>query len=261
MAQDEDDGKAGFGSRFLSGLKGMILEDDVPAKRAPEEDVPTGVAPAPRGAKPGVPAPGTGFVAAAPGAAPAPAPAPSYAPASNPQSPMYASLMQVTLARATAYTALTEAMTPLEEIIPDEMTRYRAAFAVIKKNRTLEQVVQAIDMQHLEVLEEEVARFAVQAKSKEHQDVQSRIDEATNLKARIDASNARVVELRRQLAEQVASIEQAIQQDRQRVDEIDRAVAENRQAIESVQRQFDGAAAAVRDNLVGAKAKILKYLS
>lgn len=257
MAQDEDDGKAGFGSRFLSGLKGMILEDDVPAKRAPEEEAPTGVAPAPRGANPGIPAPGSGFVAAAPGAAAAP----SYAPASNPQSPMYASLMQVTLARATAYTALTEAMTPLEEIIPDEMTRYRAAFAVIKKNRTLEQVVQAIDMQHLEVLEEEVARFSVQAKSKEHQDVQSRIDEATNLKARIDASNARVVELRRQLAEQVASIEQAIQQDRQRVDEIDRAVAENRQAIEAVQRQFDGAAAAVRDNLVGAKAKILKYLS
>jgi hypothetical protein len=256
MAQDEDDGKAGFGSRFLSGLKGMILEEDVPAKRAPaEEEAPTGVAPAPRGANPGIPAPGSGFVAAAPGAAP------SYAPASNPQSPMFASLMQVTLARATAYTALTEAMTPLEEIIPDEMTRYRAAFAVIKKNRTLEQVVQAIDMQHLEVLEEEVARFSVQAKSKEHQDVQSRIDEATNLKARIDAANARVVELRRQLAEQVASIEQGIQQDRQRVDEIDRAVAENRQAIDAVQRQFDGAAAAVRDNLVSAKAKILKYLS
>lgn len=252
MAQDED-GKEGFGSRFLSGLKGMILEDDVPAKRAPAEEAPAAVAPAAaaRAANTGTPAPGTGFVASAPGAGPV----------SNPQSPMYANLLSVTLSRATAYTALTEAMTPLEEIIPDEMTRYRAAFAVIKKSRTLEQVVQAIDMQHLEVLEEEVARFDVQARSKQHQDVQSRIDEAAALKARIEAANARVVELRRELEQQVAAIEQSIQQDRQRVNEIDRAVEENRQAIASVQRQFDGAAAAVRENLVSAKAKILKYLS
>lgn len=250
MAQDDEGGKEGFGSRFLSGLKGMILEDDVPAKRAPAEpEAPAAVAPAaaPR-SNPAHPAPGTGFVA-------------NSAPAPMADSPMYANLMSVTLARATAYTALTEAMTPLEEIIPDEMTRYRAAFALIKKSRTLDQVVQAIDMQHLEALEEEVARFEVQAKSKQHQDVQSRIDESASLKARIDAANARVVELRRELEEQVAAIEKSIQQDRQRVSEMDRAVEENRQAIASVQRQFDGAAAAVRENLTSAKAKILKYLS
>lgn len=252
MAQDEDGGKEeGFGSRFLSGLKGMILEDEVPAKRAPAEEPPEAPAAAARGGNPGIPAPGSGFVASS---------QPS-APLSNPQSPMFANLMQVTLSRATAYTALTEAMTPLEEIIPDEMTRYRAAFALIKKSRTLEQVVQAIDMQHLEVLEEEVARFEVQAKSKQHQDVQTRIDESAGLKARIDAANARIVELRREMEQQVAAIEQSIAQDRQRVSDIDRAVEENRQAIASVQRQFDGAAAAVRENLISAKAKILKYLS
>ncbi|MES3023884.1 MAG: hypothetical protein V4857_20150 [Pseudomonadota bacterium] len=255
MAQDEDGGtEESFGSRFLSGLKGMILEDEVPAKRAPAEPEPpangaaNASAAAPRAA-PGQPQPGQAH-AAAPLAAPASA-----------DSPMFASLLSVTLARATAYTALTEAMTPLEEIIPDEMTRYRAAFAVIKKNRTLEQVVQAIDLQHMEVLAEEVARFGVQAKSKQFQDVQSRVDESTNLKAKIDAANAQVANLRRELEEKVRAIEDGIQRDRQRAAEIDRAVAENQKSIEAVQRQFDGAAAAVRENLTGAKAKILKYLA
>ncbi len=259
MAQDENgDKEEGFGSRFLSGLKGMILEDEVPAKRAPAaDDAPGGVAPAAAPAanqgKPGHPAPGTGFVPAAPAVPSSAAPMPS--------SPMFNNLMAVTLGRATAYTALTEAMSPLEEIIPDEMTRYRAAFALIKKSRTLDQVVQAIDMQHMEVLAEEIARFGVQAKSKEYQDVHARTEESNNLKAKIDAANARVLELRRQLEEQVKDIEDSVQRDRQRVSEIDRAVEENRQAIAQVQRQFDGAAAAVRENLTGAKAKILKYLA
>lgn len=254
MAQDDDGSKEeGFGSRFLSGLKGRILEDEVPAKRA-EAEAPVGVAPAvvPR-ASAGHPAPGSGFIPASP-------PMPAGA-APMQSSPMFNSLMSVTLGRATAYTALTEAMTPLEEIIPDEMTRYRAAFALIKKSRTLEQVVQAIDMQHLEVLEEEIARFGVQAKSKEYQEVHSRMEESASLKARIDAANAKVLELRRQLEEQVRDIEDSVQRDRQRANEIDRAVEENRQAIAQVQRQFDGAAAAVRENLTSAKGKILKYLS
>ncbi|WP_146204660.1 hypothetical protein [Massilia glaciei] len=251
MAQNEDGGgEESFGSRFLSGLKGMILEDEVPAKRAPAE-APAAAAPAPAA---GAAARGN------PGQSPS-APAPSFTAPASQDSPMFASLLSVTLARATAYTALTEAMTPLEEIIPDEMTRYRAAFAVIKKNRTLEQVVQAIDLQHMEVLAEEVARFAVQAKSKQFQDVQSRVDESTNLKARIDAANAQVANLRRELEEKVRAIEDGVQRDRQRAAEIDRAVDENQKAIAAVQRQFDAAAAAVRESLTGAKAKILKYLA
>ena len=246
MAQNDDGGsEGGFGSRFLSGLKGLILEDEVPSKQAPDA---AGAAPSPApAAASGQQAPTPVFTA--------------LTSAGMPDSPMYASLLSVTLARTTAYTALTEAMTPLEEIIPDEMTRYRAAFAVIKKNRTLDQVIQAIDMQHMEVLEQEVARFSVQAKSKQYQDVEARLEEAANLKASIEAANAKVVALRRELDAQVNAIEQGIQHDRERAAEIDRAVEENRQAIALVQRQFDGAANAVRANLGSAKAKIVKYLS
>ncbi len=255
MAQDDQEDKgASFGSRFLSTLKDMIIEEDAPPKKAPQEPAAqeaaaassTPSAPAARAAQPSPAAP----------AARAPAPQPA---ATN--SPMYANLMSLTLARQTAYTALTEAMTPLEEIIPDEMTRYRAAFAVIKKNRTLDQVVQAIELQHLEALDQEVARFAVQAKSKEYTDVQAKQEEAGKLKANIDAANAQIVQLRQQFEERVRAIEDSVQRDRQRTEEIEREITDNRAAIDSVQRQFDSTAQAVRQHLESAKAKILQYLA
>lgn len=235
MAQDEKAGNAeGFGSRFLSGLKEMLVEEDAPANKAQADAEP---------------------------AANTAAPARSDVTPASRQSPMYASLMELTLARQTAYTALTEAMQPLEDIIPDEMTRYRAAFAVIKKNRTLDQVLQAIDLQHLDALEQEVARFGVQAKNKEFTDVQSRLDESAQLKARIEAANAQVVNLRRELEERVSTIEQSVQRDRQRATELEREVQQQRAAIESIQRQFDSTAAAVRETLTSARAKIVKYLA
>lgn len=247
MAQDDKDGKEeSFGSRFLSTLKDMIIEEDAPPKKSAEPE-----APAPQSGK------------AAPAAGPQAAVA-ARAPATHhvaADSPMYTNLMALTLAKQTAYTALTEAMTPLEDIIPDEMTRYRAAFAVIKKNRTLDQVVQAIELQHLEALDQEVARFAVQAKSKEYTDVQAKQEEAGKLKANIDAANAQIVQLRQQFEERVRAIEDSVQRDRQRTEEIEREVAANRAAIESVQRQFDSTAGAVRQHLESAKAKIVQYLS
>ena len=174
---------------------------------------------------------------------------------------MTASLMELVLNRTTAYTALTEAMTPLEEIIPDEMTRYRAAFAVIKKNRTLEQVVQAIDLQHMQILESEITRFAAQAKEREASDVDTRIHEAQTLKANIEAANTQVVKVRQEMEARIRAIEDGVQRDRQRLDDIGREVEEKRQAIASVQRQFDVAAASVTASLQQAKTKILKYLS
>lgn len=254
MAQDEQDGKGGsFGSRFLSSLKDMIIEEDTPPKKTVEEESPA-AAPAAAGA---APARAGAATAGAPASAPR-APAPVHVPT---DSPMFTNLMSLTLARQTAYTALTEAMEPLADIIPDEMTRYRAAFAVIKKNRTLDQVVQAIDLQHLEALDQEVARFSVQAKSKEYTDVQAKQEEATKLKANIDAANAQIVQLRQQFEERVRTIEESVQRDRQRTEEIEREVNDNRAAIESVQRQFDSTAQAVRQHLQSAKAKILQYLS
>lgn len=239
--------EGGFGARLLSGLKDLILEEDAPNRGKPIDDK------SPEGSAGGSSA-----------ASPPPLPGTTSKPpigtlASN--SPLTASLLEQVLNRATAYTALTEAMTPLEEIIPDEMTRYRAAFAVIKKNRSLDQVVQAIDLQHMQILDTEISRFASQAKEKEAQDVDFRLVEERTLKGNIEAAERQAVQLREETEMRIRTLQEGLQRDRLRVEEIAREVAEKRQAIASVQRQFDVAAAAVKQSLVEAKAKILKYLS
>lgn len=238
----EKNSEAGFGSRFFSGLKDLIIEDEAPKGPAAT-------------AKPPEPA----ITIAAKNATVASATPPPLPPQAN--QAMQNNLMEVVMSRATAYTALTEAMTPLEEIIPDEMTRYRAAFAVIKKNRSLDQLIQAIDMQHMQILEGEVARFAGQAKQKEAADVDTRLNEARTLKGNIDAANAQAIKIRQELENKVRAIEEGIQRDQHRLEEIDREVEEKRQAIGNVQRQFDYAAEAVKTSLQQAKAKIIKYLS
>jgi hypothetical protein len=237
--------EAGFGSRFISGLKDLILEDE-----APDQAKPDSVEPA-QDRRSGSPKPvasdASGFAATQPG----------YAQSS----PMASSLLEQVLSRPSAYTALHDAIKPLEEIIPDEMTRYRAAFAVIKKNRTLDQVVQAIDMQHMQALEDEVTRFAAQAKQKQATDIDVRLSEAKTLKDNVEAAAGQIVKLREETENRIRVVEAAMQRDRTRLDEIDRELLEKRQAIVQIENQFNGAVASVKDNLVQTKTKILKYLA
>ncbi len=238
-------GEAGFGSRFISGLKDLILEDE-----APDQAKPDGATPAQdvrsSSQKP-LAADASGFAAMQSG----------Y----TQSSPMAASLLEQVLSRPSAYTALHDAIKPLEEIIPDEMTRYRAAFAVIKKNRTLDQVVQAIDMQHMQVLESEVTRFAAQAKQKEAADIDVRLSEAQTLKDNVEAAAVQIIKLREETENRIRVVEAAMQRDRTRLDEIDRELLEKRQAIAQIENQFNSAVASVKDSLVQTKAKILKYLT
>jgi uncharacterized coiled-coil protein SlyX len=228
----------GFGSRLFSGLKDLILEEEFPVRSGSAAAQPSPVATAPVSS----------------GGA-------SAAPVNAANSTIVANLSQLVLSRATAYTALTEAMTPLADIIPDEMTRYRAAFAVIKKSRTLEQVIQAIDLQHMQILEGEVTRFTAQAKEKEGSEVHARISEAKTLNAKIEAANAQVVSIRQEMEARIREIEEGVQRDRKRIDDINREVEEKRAAIASVQHQFDGAVSSVKESLLQEKANILKYLS
>jgi hypothetical protein len=234
--------EGGFGSRLISGLKDLILEDEAPA---PEKTAADGSA---AGQKP------------AQNAGPY-APSMASSPALTVSSPMTASLLEQVLNRATAFTALNEALKPLEEIIPDEMTRYRAAFAVIKKNRSLDQVIQAIDFQHLHMLEDEVTRFAAQAKQKENSDINVRVTEAATLKDNVQAATEQIVKLRDETEKRIRIVEEAMQRDRTRMDEIERELLEKRQAIALVQNQFNSAVASVKDSLLQDKAKIFKYLS
>lgn len=177
-----------------------------------------------------------------------------------PLSPMAQDLLQQVLSRATAYTALTEKLRPLEPVVADERTRYQAAFALIKGSRTLDQVVQAIDLQHVGALEAEVARFAGQLKETEQREIAQRAESLRTLDAGIDARHQEITRLREQLEAQVRAAEDALQADRDRVAQVTREIEDRRQEIAAVQARFDAATREVKDQLAAARDRVLRHL-
>ncbi len=164
------------------------------------------------------------------------------------------------LAKPTAYTALTEKLAPLEAIVLDERTRYQAAYALIRGSRSVDQVVQAIDMQHLPALEAEAARFAAQLDDKERAEVGARSQELQTLTTSIDAAAQQVARLREDAENRIRQIEATVARDRERQALLTREIDSKRQELAGVQHQFDGASKAVAQALDAAKATVLRYL-
>ena len=178
-----------------------------------------------------------------------------------PMSPMATALLERVLSKATAYTALTEKLTPLESIIVDERTRYRAAYALIKGSRSVEQVVQSIDMQHMQALEAEAGRFVAQLREKERVEIGMRSSESQTLSANIDAASQQMARLREELDARIRQIEVTVARDRDRLAQVTQEIDTQRQELAGVQQQFDAAAATVQAALASGKAKVLRYLA
>jgi hypothetical protein len=176
-------------------------------------------------------------------------------------SPMAATLMAQVLSKATAYTALTEKLAPLETIVLDERTRYQAAYALIKSSRSVDQVVQAIAMQHLPALEAEAARFGAQLEDKERQEIGARSQELQTLTTNIDAAAQQVARLREEAEARIRQIEATVARDRERQAQLTREIDAKRQELAGVQRQFDAAARSVAQALEAARATVLRYLA
>ena len=176
-------------------------------------------------------------------------------------SPMAAALLEQVLSKATAYTALTEKLTPLESIIVDERTRYQAAYALIKGSRPVEQVVQAIDMQHMQALEAEAGRFATQLREKERVEIGTRSSESQTLSANIDAATQQMARLREELEARIQQIEATVARDRERLAQVKQEIDAKRQELAGVQKEFDAAAGTVQEALARAKATVLRYLA
>jgi len=230
------DDKPGLGAQLWGAVKGALVDED-PVAATRRAKLQGGRAPAD---KPDA--------AAASVAAPAP------------MSAMAATLLAQVLARPTAYTALTEKLEPLEAIVLDERTRYQAAYALIRSTRSVDQLVQAIDMQHVQALEDETARFAAQLRDKEHGEIGARSQELQALAARMDAAARQVAALREETDARIAQIEAGVARDRERQALLAREVDAKRQELAAVQRQFDAAAGSVAQALATAKATLLRHL-
>ena len=227
------DTRQGLGAQLWGAVKVALIDED-PVAAARRAKLQGGKAPAPE--------------AAAPMAAPAP------------MSAMATALLAQVLSRQTAYTALTEKLVPLESIVIDERTRYQAAYALIRGSRTVEQVVQAIDMQHLQALESEAGRFAAQLEDKERTEIGARSQELQALTTNIDAAAKQVAQLREDAEARIRQIEATVARDRERQALLAREVDAKRQELAGVQRQFDAAAKSVANALEAAKATVLRYL-
>jgi hypothetical protein len=226
--------RPGLGTQLWGVVKGAVIDEDpiVAARRAKMQ-----------GGKPPVSRPA----------------APVVAPEAT--SPMAAALLAQVLARPTAYTALTEKLLPLETIVLDERTRYQAAYALIRASRSVEQVVQAIDMQHMQALESEAGRFAAQLEDKERSEIGARSQELQALTTNIDAAAQQVARLREDTEARIRQVEATVARDRERQALLAREVDAKRQELAGVQRQFDAAARAVEQALADARATVLRHLA
>ena len=230
------DDKPGLGAQLWGAVKGALVEEDpVAATRRAKLQA---------GREPAEQADAASSRAAAPA----------------PMSAMATTLLAQVLARPTAYTALTEKLEPLERIVLDERTRYQAAYALIRSSRSIEQIVQAIDMQHGQALEDETTRFAAQLQDKERSEIGARSQELQVLDARMDAAARQVATLREETESRIAQIEASVARDRERQALLAREVEAKRQELAAVQRQFDAAAGSVAQALTTAKATLLRHL-
>ncbi|WP_457282028.1 hypothetical protein [Polaromonas sp. P5_D5] len=189
----------------------------------------------------------------------APAPLPSAAAnvaAAKAKNPMVDRMMEVVMEKTTAYTALVEAVTPLEAFIPDEASRYKAAFGIVGKTRTVDQIVQSIDMQHLPALEAESQRFHGQAKNQQDLQINARIREIDSLRASV----AKVDEERARLQERLGQIQQEVETAHKKIAGFEREIAAKRAEIVEVNIRFESALAVVKAQLVEARAKVVRYL-
>ena len=232
---NETTSRPGLGAQLWGAVKDALIDEDP-------------IAAARRAKLQGTRAPPDPPAAAVPDATPAA------------MSPMAQALMAQVLSKATAYTALTEKLAPLETIVVDERTRYLAAYALIKSSRSVEQVVQAIAMQHLPVLEAEAARFGAQLEDKERQEIGARSQELQTLTTGIDAAAQQVARLREDSEARIRQIEATVARDRERQAALTREIDTKRHELADVQRQFDAAARSVAQALDAAKATVLRHL-
>jgi hypothetical protein len=247
MSEEKEGG--GFASRLLHGVKDLVWEDD---------PTPQGTVQAPvAGSRPAAPV----TPVASPGASRV-QPLPLVNPVIPAPSGMAAELMAVVMNRPTPYSSLTEAITALSEIPMDEATRYRSAFAVLKKTqqRTVEQITQAVDV-HIAALESEKVRFSSQSQSVEDSEITARAKEVAALNLAITQANEQIDKLRADTEARIRQIQDDIGSKQRNAEEMSRKLEEKKRSILQTTQNFEAAVDVVRAALNADKAKVQQYLS
>ncbi len=190
-----------------------------------------------------------------------PAPAPASAPVvgslhATPQAvPMgvnpefVAAIKKAVFGKSTALTALVEAADKLANIIPDPVTRFKAAFATASSGRTVQQIAAAADI-HLADVEGEELRFKAAVDGKLGSEI-------NQLEATASSAAAQITSLQRQLEETQQRIIQLTQQQA----EAAALAGQKKIELQTTSEQFKAAAQTVRNEINALRQTVLSSLS
>ncbi|MGZ3254086.1 MAG: hypothetical protein ACXU7D_07245 [Burkholderiaceae bacterium] len=170
-------------------------------------------------------------------------------------------LFAVVMNRPTAYSSLAEAVNALSELSMDEATRYRSAFAVLKKTqqRTVAQITQAVDV-HLGLLESEIVRFSSQSRSTEESEISAREKAMDLLNGDVEQRNSQISALRTETKERIRKLQEEISEKQSRAVELKNEVEQKKQSILQTKRDFEKAIDTVRAKLSREMEKIQTFL-
>jgi chromosome segregation ATPase len=171
---------------------------------------------------------------------------------------MVAALQKVIASRKTPYTALVEAADKLKQFIPDDVTRFKAAYAQIAGDgvRTVGNIASAIDV-HINDLNGEQMRF------KQSSDAQVNA-KVGNLRAQVEtivSQNAQRTQQIANLQAQIATMNQSTVDDTAKASELTNQANAAEADIAAVAQKFQAAADFLKQDLTNKKTQLTSALS
>lgn len=159
--------------------------------------------------------------------------------------------------RQTAFTSLLDSAETLKAYIPDETTRFRAAFDQIKgQGRTARDIAAAIEV-HVQDLAAQQLQFDNALDKERVNTVGSLENELTRLGPANDAAQQQI----QSMAQQMAALNETINKNNMRLNELQGLIGAENNRIISSKSQFDVALNVVQTELNGQKSIILSALA
>lgn len=162
--------------------------------------------------------------------------------------------------RVTPFNMFTNQLKPLENVIPDEATRYKAVFSLIQQNgQNLEQIVQAVEL-HMSDLSSEVSRFEQQANSVQDQKIKTKENEIVSLTDGMSNDQNLLKKMEEDFKKQTQAINDRIAQNANKIANLNLELQNDKQAIEQRKHEFAVAVEFVKQKLNSIKNNMLSFL-
>lgn len=160
-----------------------------------------------------------------------------------------AAIRKAVFGKTTALTSLIEAADKLQNIIPDQTTRFKAAYATAGSGRTVQQIAAAADI-HLADVEGEELRFKAAVDNKLGTEI-------SHLEATASSAATQITNLQRQLEETQQRILQLTQQQA----EASAQASQKKIELQTTSEQFKAAAQTVRSEIQALRQTVLTSLT